>query len=118
MEELKIGTADGRSLTVYDAGNPDGRPILFHHGTPSSGVPFERHVELAREQGVRLLSYDRAGYGDSTRMPGRAVTDVAQDVEVIAEKLGLEQFATWGRSGGGPHALATAAGLADRVVAV
>ncbi len=61
MEELTIGTADGRSLTVYDAGDPDGRPILFHHGTPSSGVPFDPHVELAREQGVRLLSYDRAG---------------------------------------------------------
>jgi pimeloyl-ACP methyl ester carboxylesterase len=118
VEELKIGTADGRSLTVYDAGDPDGRPIFFHHGTPSSGLPFERHVELARDQGVRLLSYDRAGYGDSTRMPGRAVTDVAQDVEVIADTLGLEQFATWGLSGGGPHALATAAGLADRVVAV
>ena len=118
MEELTIGTADGRSLTVYDAGDPDGRPILFHHGTPSSGVPFDQHVELAREQGVRLLSYDRAGYGDSTRNPDRAVTDVVRDVEAIADALVLERFATWGLSGGGPHALATAAGLPDRVVAV
>ena len=118
MEELTIGTADGRSLTVYDAGDPDGRPILFHHGTPSSGVPFDQHVELARKQGVRLLSYDRAGYGESTRDPERAVTDVVRDVEAIADALVLERFATWGLSGGGPHALATAAGLPDRVVAV
>lgn len=118
MDELTIETADGRSLTVYDAGDPDGRPLLFHHGTPASGAPFDRHVALARERGVRLLSYDRAGYGDSTRNPGRAVTDVVSDVEAIADALALERFATWGVSGGGPHALATAAGLPDRVLAV
>ena len=118
MDELTIEATDGRSLTVYDAGDPDGRPLLFHHGTPASGVPFDRHVELAREQGVRLLSYDRAGYGDSTRNPRRAVADVVSDVEAIADALELERFATWGISGGGPHALATAAGLPDRVVAV
>jgi pimeloyl-ACP methyl ester carboxylesterase len=118
VEELTIGTADGRSLTAYDAGDPDGRPILFHHGTPASGVPFDEHVRLARQQGVRLVSYDRAGYGESTRNPERTVTDVARDVEAIADALGLERFATWGLSGGGPHALATAAGLPDRVVAV
>lgn len=118
MDELTIGTADGRSLTVYDAGDPDSRPLLFHHGTPASAVPFGRHVALAQEQGVRLLSYDRAGYGDSTRNPGRAVADVVSDVEAIADALALERFASWGLSGGGPDALATAAGLPDRVVAV
>jgi len=110
--------ADGRSLTVYDAGDPDGHPIVFHHGTPSSGRPFDPHVELAQEQGIRLISYDRAGYGESTRRPGRAVVDVVADLEAIAAALGLDRFATWGLSGGGPHALATAAGLPNRVVAV
>lgn len=118
MEELTVGTANGRSLTVYDAGDPGGRPVLYHHGTPSSGLPLGEHVLLARRQGIHLVSYDRAGYGESTRNPDRAVADVVRDVEAIADALGLEQFATWGISGGGPHALATAAGLPDRVVAV
>jgi pimeloyl-ACP methyl ester carboxylesterase len=118
VDELTIEATDGRSLTVYDAGDPDGRPLLFHHGTPASGAPFDRHVELARRQGVRLLSYDRAGYGESTRNAQRTVADVVPDVEAIADALELERFATWGLSGGGPHALATAAGLPDRVVAV
>jgi pimeloyl-ACP methyl ester carboxylesterase len=118
VDELTIEATDGRSLTVYDAGDPDGRPLLFHHGTPSSGAPFDRHVALARRQGVRLLSYDRAGYGESTRNAQRTVADVVPDVESIADALELERFATWGLSGGGPHALATAAGLPDRVVAV
>jgi pimeloyl-ACP methyl ester carboxylesterase len=118
MTELTITTPGRRSLTVYDAGDPDGRPILFHHGTPSSGKPFEPHVAFAQERGIRLVSYDRAGYGGSTRHAGRTVADVVQDVETIADALALDRFATWGLSGGGPHALATAAGLPERVVAV
>jgi pimeloyl-ACP methyl ester carboxylesterase len=118
MRELTIRMPDGRSLTVYDAGDPGGRPIVFHHGTPSSGKPFAPHVAYAQEHGVRLLSYDRAGYGKSSRHAGRAVADVAHDIASIAGALGVERFATWGLSGGGPHALATSASLADRVVAV
>ena len=118
MDTLTVTTRDGRSLTVYDAGDPDGRPIVFHHGTPMTGTPFEPHVAYARENGLRLVSFDRAGYGDSSRDAGRTVANVAKDVAVIADALGLQRFATWGLSGGGPHALATAAGLPDRVVAV
>jgi len=118
LDALTVTTRDGRSLTVYDAGDPDGRPIVFHHGTPMTGTPFEPHVAYARENGLRLVSFDRAGYGDSSRDAGRTVANVAKDVAVIADALGLQRFATWGLSGGGPHALATAAGLPDRVVAV
>lgn len=118
MEELRLETADGRALTAYDAGDAAGRAIIFHPGTPGSGQPFDRHVALAREQGVRLVSFDRAGYAESTRRPGRTVADVVPDVEAVVDALGIERFATMGLSGGGPHALATAAGLRDRVVAV
>lgn len=118
MSERTITTDDGRSLTVYDAGDPQGRPIVFHHGTPSSGKPFAPHITSAEEQGIRLVSYDRAGYGNSSRQEGRTVAEVTQDMEAIADALDLERFATWGLSGGGPHALATAAGLPGRVVAV
>ena len=118
VRQSTIETAGGRYLTLYDAGDPSGAPILFHHGTPSSGAPYEPHVRLAERQGVRLLSYDRAGYGDSSRHAGRSVGDVAGDVARIAEELGLERFATWGLSGGGPHALACAALLPNRVRAV
>jgi pimeloyl-ACP methyl ester carboxylesterase len=65
--------------------------------------------------GVRLISYDRPGYGGSSRAPGRSVADAATDVETIADDLGIEEFSVVGRSGGGPHALACAALLPDRV---
>jgi pimeloyl-ACP methyl ester carboxylesterase len=66
--------------------------------------------------GVRLISYDRPGYGGSTRQAGRSVVDAADDVAAIADHLGIDRFAVVGRSGGGPHALACSARLADRVV--
>ena len=112
-----VTTPDGRSLTVYDGGDPSGAPVLFHHGTPSSGRPYEPHLADAAELGVRWLSYDRPGYGSSTRSAGRAVVAAAADALAIAETLGIDRFATWGQSGGGPHALACAARGGDRVVA-
>ena len=109
----QITTPDGRTLSVAEAGDPDGLPVVVHHGTPSSSVVYARHDELAREQGIRLIAYDRPGYADSTRHPGRAVIDCVADVQAIADALALDRFASWGISGGGPHVLACAA-LADR----
>jgi pimeloyl-ACP methyl ester carboxylesterase len=67
------------------------------------------------QMGVRLISFDRPGYGQSDRCPNRRVADVAPDVEAIADFLEIEEFAVLGRSGGGPHALACAARLPTRV---
>ncbi len=111
----EVAAGGGRTLTVYESGDPAGAPILFHHGTPASGLPYEPHVRLVEEQGIRLVSYDRAGYGGSTRDRGRDVAAVAHDVATITAALGIDRFATWGWSGGGPHALACAALLPDRV---
>jgi pimeloyl-ACP methyl ester carboxylesterase len=65
--------------------------------------------------GIRLIAYDRPGYGLSDRHRGRAVADAATDVAAVADNLGIDRFAVLGRSGGGPHALACAALLPDRV---
>ena len=89
--------------------------MIYLHGTPGSRVgPFPRG-QVLYELGVRLISFDRPGYGGSDRRPGRNVANVAQDVEAIADHLGLDTFAVVGRSGGGPHALACAALLPGRV---
>lgn len=113
-----ITTADGRALELHEGGDSNGFPVIVHHGTPSSGIPYVTHDALAREQGVRLIGYDRPGYGGSTRHEGREVADCAADVEAIADALSLERFASWGISGGGPHVLACAALCDDRLVAV
>jgi pimeloyl-ACP methyl ester carboxylesterase len=113
--EIKVGD---RTLMVHDDGAPDGPVILYHHGTPQAGPPFIRWVDDARERGARFVAYDRPGYGGSTPLPRRTVGDAAADVAAIMDALGVERFVTWGISGGGPHALACAALLPERVAAV
>jgi pimeloyl-ACP methyl ester carboxylesterase len=116
--EHTLTTADGRTLVVTESGDPAGRPVLMHHGTPASGLLYAPHEALARQQGIRLLGYDRAGYGRSSRHAGRGVADCAADVHAIADALELERFACWGISGGGPHVLACAALCDERCAAV
>ena len=116
--DTTVRTPDGRTLRVQEGGDPGGRPVLVHGGTPNSRSLYGPHLELAREQGIRLISYDRPGYGGSTPQPGRTIGDCAADVRSIADALDIDRFAIWGISGGGPHALASAALLPDRLVAV
>jgi pimeloyl-ACP methyl ester carboxylesterase len=113
-----VAAGDGRVLQVLERGHPDGKPVLVHSGTPNSRLMHEPEVRLAERQEIRLISYDRPGYGGSTPWPGRTVADCAQDVRAIASGLGVERLAIWGISGGGPHALACAALLPDLVPAV
>jgi pimeloyl-ACP methyl ester carboxylesterase len=116
--EHHVATGDGRHLQVTEAGVPHGSAVFVHMGIPNSRLPYEPWVRAAERQGIRLISYDRPGYGDSDRDPGRSVASCAQDVRTIAETLGIEQMAMHGWSGGGPHALACAALLGDLVAAV
>jgi pimeloyl-ACP methyl ester carboxylesterase len=118
VSERDITLRDGRTLHIYDEGDPNGFVVVEHHGTPGAGLAYPPDVELARERGLRVVGYDRAGYGGSTARPGRAVADIAADVEDVLDALGVARFATLGGSGGGPHTLALGALLADRCAGV
>lgn len=107
----------GRVLAVEEAGDPDGLAVLVHNGSPNSRHLYGPHVADATARGLRLIGYDRPGYGGSSPQPGRTVADCAADVRAICDGLGITRLATWGISGGGPHLLATAALLPDLVVA-
>jgi pimeloyl-ACP methyl ester carboxylesterase len=115
--EHVVTTPDGRRLRVVEAGNPNGTPVLMHHGTPGTGELYGPHVQDATEKGIRLIGYDRPGYGGSDRHEGFSPAATADDVRAIARSLGIERLATWGFSGGGPHVLACAALLPDLLVA-
>jgi pimeloyl-ACP methyl ester carboxylesterase len=108
---------DGRALEVYAEGPEDGTAVVFHHGTPGNGMPYPPFVDQFAARGLRYVGYSRAGYGGSERRPGRSIADVAEDIALVLDQLGIDRCYTIGWSGGGPHALATAALLPDRVIA-
>ncbi len=110
-----VRSADGRRLAVRVAGNPAGHPVVYLHGTPGSRVAPLPRERVLYTIGVRLITFDRPGYGGADRLASRQVADVVPDVAAIADELDVETFAVLGRSGGGPHALACAALMPRRV---
>ena len=115
------GTAkarDGRTLAFVQRGAEDGVPVIVCHGTPGSRRSRHPDPEMYRRHGVRMVAYDRPGYGASDPNIGRSVADAASNIEAIADELGLDRFAVVGGSGGAPHALACGALLEERVLRV
>lgn len=114
----RFDLADGRALAYAEWGQPDGKPLLFFHGTPGSRLfcPDERATTNA---GVRFVAFDRAGYGQSdvaTHQIG--LPQFVPDVIELLDHLAVDRAVLVGWSGGGPHALAVAAMEPDRVVSV
>lgn len=122
MRELDLRLGDGRTLHAYDSGagtddEAGSLMVVWHHGTPNTGAPPEPLFPSSDRLGIRWVSYDRPGYGGSTRRRGRDVASAAADTSAVVDALGIDRFAVIGHSGGGPHALACAALLPERVLA-
>jgi pimeloyl-ACP methyl ester carboxylesterase len=111
-----LETPDGRTLAYATWGDPDGFPILSLHGTPGCRLNRWPNEDVYAQAGANWVTHDRAGYGRSDRNHGRHVVDEVADVAALADELGLDRFGVSGGSGGGPHVLACAALLPDRVV--
>jgi pimeloyl-ACP methyl ester carboxylesterase len=121
VAEREVHLNDGRTLRTYDGGAadaPDALTIVWHHGSPQTGALLPPLLSAAAARGIRLVSYGRPSYGGSSPHPGRDVASAADDVAQVADALGIARFAVMGASGGGPHALACAALLPDRVAGV
>ena len=106
MHEIEVDRG-GRVLRARDAGDPGGPVVMYFHGTPGSRLDLSSGEQDAADSGVRLISFDRPGYGGSTPAPF-GLASIAADAHAIADELGVAQFAVLGLSGGGPYALAAA----------
>src|SRR5699024_3822688 len=106
--EFEVRTKDGRRLIAAAAGPEAGEVLLFHLGTPSCRLLFDRHVAEGAERGLRHVIYSRPGYHGSDRQPGRTYADSAADSAAVVDALGVDSFFTLGVSGGGGPALACA----------
>ncbi|MGC0144553.1 alpha/beta fold hydrolase [Pseudactinotalea sp. Z1732] len=108
---------DGRDVAIHHAGSPaPGAPVLvMHYGTPHTGKHPPPIDQLAAAVGLRLVSVTRPGFAGSSRRAGRTVSDAAEDIIEVLDRLNVGRMVTAGYSGGGPHALALAALAPDRV---
>jgi len=113
-KEGRFPLPDGRILGYAEYGLPDGAPVLFFQGTPSTRL-MHPPTTITRELRARLITVDRPGFGQSTPAPGRTLLDWPGDVARLLDSLGVGEFVTAGLSGGGPYVLATAWRLRDRV---
>jgi pimeloyl-ACP methyl ester carboxylesterase len=116
VTEFDVQLNDSTTVHAYDtSGGVERLAVFWHHGTPNIGAPPRPLFETAERLGMRWVSFDRPGYGGSTPMPGRDVASAAMCAAAVADELGIDEFAVVGHSGGGPHALACAALLPERV---
>ncbi|MEA5444426.1 alpha/beta hydrolase [Gammaproteobacteria bacterium AB-CW1] len=107
--------AADRQLGWSEYGLADGRGIVYCHGTPGSRWEFAPAADLAAIFGLRVIVPDRPGYGASSPSPGRTLADFADDLAALLDHLALDQTGLLGFSGGGPHALAAALRLPERI---
>jgi pimeloyl-ACP methyl ester carboxylesterase len=110
-----LALSDGRQLSYDTYGDQDGKPVIFSHGLSDSHVIRNPDDALTASLGVRWIAADQPGVGGSSPQPGRHMVDWGSDMEELADALGLGAFNVAGHSGGGPHTLAIAARLPDRV---
>ncbi len=108
----------GGHLAYAEYGNPDGSPILFFHGWPSSRTMGKLTDAAAHELKVRVISADRPGICDSSFQPNRKLLDWPRVVEQLADHLEIKRFHILAFSGGAPYAYVTGLKLSERVRAM
>src|SRR4051794_25512472 len=114
---MRIVRVGQQAVGVYDYGDRDGAPVFAFHGVPASGAGFDWSDDAARARRLHVIAPDRPGIGQSSPVDDWNVGDYPLMVAGLADALGIDRFAVWGYSGGGPFAAACAAVLGDRVTA-
>ena len=88
IKETDLKLADGRTLHCYDSGEAGARlTVVWHHGSPNTGMPPEPLFPAAAERGIRWISCDRPGYMSSTARPDRDKASAAADTAAVADAL-------------------------------
>ncbi|MCB1098321.1 MAG: alpha/beta hydrolase [Verrucomicrobiae bacterium] len=116
-EDIELTAPHGVVTGLAEYGDPNGMPVFFFHGWPSSRRQGRILHEPARARGLRIIAMDRPGIGKSTFVPDRQLLDWPPLLAQLAEAMEIEKFAVLGVSGGGPYVLASAFALPHRLTA-
>lgn len=100
--------SDGRKLAYIEYGDLTGFPIFALHGLPGSRIWFEENDEISHSMGIRLITIDRPGFGNSDQKKDRDFIDFSNDLRELTLYLKIKKFSVLGVSGGGVYAAACA----------
>lgn len=116
MSDHFLILSSGKRLCYAEFGDPNGVPMFYFHGWPSSRLQGELVDAVAKRLGVRVIAPDRPGIGLSEYQPGRRLLDWPAVLAELATHLGWETFHALGVSGGGPYVLACAHAMPERLL--
>ena len=118
VRDHSLARPDGRVVAWTECGPADGLPLLRVPGTPGSRFSLRADRTPWEQRNLRVLTTERPGFGASTRLPGRAFAQHADDLAAILDHVGLDAVHVAGGSGAAPHQLAFAARHSGRVRAM
>lgn len=102
MPYVSVGKENSGSIDLYYEDHGTGRPVVLIHGWPLSGRSWEKQVPALLEAGHRVITYDRRGFGDSSKpTSGYDYDTFAEDLHKLVTKLELRDISLVGFSMGG-----------------
>jgi pimeloyl-ACP methyl ester carboxylesterase len=113
-----IRLSDNRVLSYVEYGLPEGKPVFYFHGSPGSNLElmlFENLEEVVKRLKLRIIALNRPGFGLSSFMPGRKISDWPTDISQAADQLEINRFAILSYSAGGPYLAACARFIPERI---
>ena len=101
MAHITVGTENSSSIDIYYEDQGAGRPIVLIHGYPLNGHSWERQTRELLAAGYRVITYDRRGFGQSSKVgSGYDYDTFAADLNTILEQLDLRDVVLVGFSMG------------------
>jgi len=102
MSHIDVGKENSGNIDLYYEDHGKGQPVVLVHGWPLSGASWERQVPVLLDAGFRVITYDRRGFGNSSRpTSGYDYDTLAGDLHKLITRLELRDTALVGFSMGG-----------------
>jgi non-heme chloroperoxidase len=101
MPYLPVGEENSGSIDLYYEDHGSGPPVVLIHGYPLSGRAWDKQVPVLLEAGHRVITYDRRGFGKSSRpTSGYDYDTFATDLQTLMDELELRNATLVGHSMG------------------
>jgi non-heme chloroperoxidase len=90
MGFISVGNENSTSIDLYYEDQGQGQPVVLIHGYPLDGHSWERQVRVLLDAGFRVITYDRRGFGQSSKVgTGYDYDTFASDLNTVLETLDL-----------------------------